>query len=370
MKFIKGFFAINFLVLTFIAIMQYIETSQISDMAAIIVMGGISIILICSLFKKPQKSYTGILRKIFGWFFLVESVFSIFITFTELKEHIIIGLITSLFFGGIAFLLLRPRKTDLSVYDTTNSIQEPVEEKYTLETPKEMIKNDTSIENLPQITTSSKSSIQYIQDKNVIYHTDNSPIKESETPELIEVGYQEALQKGRESSNIKFKRTKKEEELSFQFMMNHGAELESKVEKFENCYQQALTVTSLEQKIALYEQTIKLFKKAQNYAYKSKGGTIYFQDLYEHMHNSHNPDFSYLDLLQNELNSLIEKRDHIIPHIKELISSHKGILQKDLYQYIPDLSKSEIQKIIRELENQNKIKRTKKDGSYSLELLQ
>lgn len=126
MKIIKGFFAINFLVLTFISIIQYIETSQPSNIAAIILTGFISILLIRSLFKKPQKSYPGILRKIFGWFFLIESVFSIFITFTELKEHIIIGLITSLFFGGIAFLLLKPRKTDLSVYDTTNSIQENI----------------------------------------------------------------------------------------------------------------------------------------------------------------------------------------------------------------------------------------------------
>ena len=104
MKFIKSFFAIIFLILTFVGIIQYIETSQASNITASIFTGFISILLIRSLFKKSQKSYAGILRKIFGWFFLIESVFSIFIAFTELKEHIIIGLITSLFFGGIAFL--------------------------------------------------------------------------------------------------------------------------------------------------------------------------------------------------------------------------------------------------------------------------
>ena len=160
MKFIKSFFAIIFLILTFVGIIQYIETSQASNITASIFTGFISILLIRSLFKKSQKSYAGILRKIFGWFFLIESVFSIFIAFTELKEHIIIGLITSLFFGGIAFLLLKPKKTNLSVYDTTNSIQEPIKEKYTLETPKETLDEMQKV----QENIHANELIQIIQD--------------------------------------------------------------------------------------------------------------------------------------------------------------------------------------------------------------
>lgn len=44
------------------------------------------------------------------------------------------------------------------------------------------------------------------------------------------------------------------------------------------------------------------------------------------------------------------------------------IMQKDIYSHFPDEPKSNIQKIIRELESDNIILRTKKSNSYFLTL--
>ncbi len=55
MKFIKGFFAVNFFVLVFVGIAQYIQTSEPENLAASAFCFFISILLFRSLFKKSSK---------------------------------------------------------------------------------------------------------------------------------------------------------------------------------------------------------------------------------------------------------------------------------------------------------------------------
>ena len=216
--------------------------------------------------------------------------------------------------------------------------------------------------------TQNTNNATYIRDGNThsIQRRDGQPISDAEIPDLIKMGYQEALEREKQSNNIKFARTEREEELSFQFMMNHGDEIEKHVNSFEECYRLAYKEDDLDKKIELLQKTITNFEKAKVWFYRTKGGTIYFQDMYEHMHNSRDDDYSYISQVEEYLEECIEERDYIIPEILDAIKSSNGILQKDIYQHLPDFPKSMIQKIIRKLENQGLITREKSGNTYLL----
>ncbi len=88
--------------------------------------------------------------------------------------------------------------------------------------------------------------------------------------------------------------------------------------------------------------------------------------MYEHLHNSKIPDFSYIDSVQEYLDYNVHKKDVTIPQILSAIGDN-GIIQKNIYEFV-DSDKSDIQKVIRELESENKILREKKGNSYLLTL--
>lgn len=213
-------------------------------------------------------------------------------------------------------------------------------------------------------------SIQYIKDGNTISHTDGSPITDEEIPYLIQLGYEEALRAEKESDNPKFHRTEREEELSFNFMMKHESELCPLVDQFEYLYRAAYKTDDLSQRIELLEHALTAFEIAKKFAYsKGKGGTIFFQDMYECMHNSRNGCFSYADIIQDCLDSTIQERDIIIPGILQIVTDNDGILQKNIYEKLPSVSKSDIQREIRKLENEHVLTRTKKSNSYELHIV-
>lgn len=213
-------------------------------------------------------------------------------------------------------------------------------------------------------------SIQYIQDGNSIVHADGSPITDEEIPYLMQLGYEEALRAEKESDNPKFHRTEREEELSFNFMMKHESELCPLVDQFEYLYHAAYKTDDLSQRIELLERSLAAFEKAKKFAHsKGKGGTIYFQDMYEYMHNSQNSRYSYADIIQDSLNSAIQERDVIIPGILQIVNDNDGILQKNIYEKLPSISKSDIQREIRKLENEHVLTRTKKSNSYELHIV-
>lgn len=62
-----------------------------------------------------MKKFLSIAKKGFGIFFLLAFIISMYLTLTDLKEHHIAALFTCLFFGSIAFSLLKkPKKTAVS----------------------------------------------------------------------------------------------------------------------------------------------------------------------------------------------------------------------------------------------------------------
>jgi hypothetical protein len=195
-----------------------------------------------------------------------------------------------------------------------------------------------------------------------IQRCDGENITKEEIPYLIQVGYEKACKEFN-----KTRRTFEDEELLYRFEEKHSGEIQKHL-KFEQFVDEAYKSKELDQKIELLNQAITEYEKARSWFYRTKGGMIYFQDYYEHLHNSKNPDFSYIAPVQDYLDYCLEKRDYIIPKILEVISAEDGILQKNIYQYIPDVGKSEIQQVIRDSENDNIISREKKSGTYILKI--
>ena len=148
--------------------------------------------------------------------------------------------------------------------------------------------------------------------------------------------------------------------------LNHGDEISKHIDSFEKCYRLAFADKNLNKKIELLQETIIKFEKAKKWFYRTKGGTIYFQDMYEHLHNSRNEDFSYIDQVEKYLEECIKERDCTIPKILGAIKSSGSILQKDIYQHLPDVLKTDVQRIVRHLENEGLITKEKSGNSYLL----
>ena len=226
-----------------------------------------------------------------------------------------------------------------------------------------VLETSVSLSSVPDdITAKSEHSAEYIEFKNTIQRVDEKLISDEEVPYLIQVGYESAL----ERKNAKPQRTSREEDLCVNFMINHSSDIQRHVDKFENLYKKAYHEKNIELKIDLLKQTIFEYEKAKNWFSRTKGGTIYFEDMYEHLYNSKNNDFSYIDSVQNMLDYYINNRDVVIPQILSAIGNN-GIIQKNIYDLV-DSDKSNIQKVIRELESMGKIKREKKGNSYLLTL--
>lgn len=288
-----------------------------------------------------------ILRNIFIGIWTIFCIIGIAKNYSHygIDDWIIIILFVSIPY--IALFLVFRRKAKISTNETTNIIP-PLNNKPTTETE--------------------ALHPQYIESNNVIYRTDGKAIQDDEIPYLIQLGYEKALNYQKASINPKFHRTEREEELSFQFEMKHGNEIQKRTDSFEELNRLAYKESDLNKKIDLLQKTIVAYEKAKVWFYRTKGGTIYFQDYYEYMHNSQNEYFSYIDSVKVYLKDCIKERDYIIPKIIDVITSQNGILQKDIYQHIPDISKSDIQRIIKKLETDNRISRNKQGNSYFLTL--
>ncbi|MEY8524538.1 MarR family winged helix-turn-helix transcriptional regulator [Lachnospiraceae bacterium 38-10] len=210
---------------------------------------------------------------------------------------------------------------------------------------------------------------QYVQNGNVICRTDGKQISDKEIPYLMQIGYEQVLQAEKESPNPKFHRTTREEDLSFNFEMKYGHEISNLTDKFESLYRSAYKTNDFDEKIFLLNEAMSTFEKAKKFCYsKGKGGTIYFQDTWEYLHNSHNQCFSYLDNIQDALDDAIYLKDKAMPSIIDVIAKNDGMLQKNIYKMLPDIDRSTIQRTLKILETNNLIKRNKASNSYELHI--
>ena len=154
----------------------------------------------------------------------------------------------------------------------------------------------------------------------------------------------------------------------YNFEMNNKALIKKHTDTFEKPKQKAKDEKDLNKKIKLLENAISEFEKEKEWFYKTEAGKDYFQLQYENLHNSKRPCFEWLDPEREELEKCKLNRDVVIPQILKLASAPEGILQKDIYVQIPEASKSEVQNMVRYLEENDKISRAKKSGTYLITL--
>lgn len=214
------------------------------------------------------------------------------------------------------------------------------------------------------------SGISYVDDGKTISRADGKEITDEEIPHLVQIGCEKALQAEKDSPNPKYHRTASEKNLAFSFEMKYGNEVCVLTDEFESLYRDAHETPDLDKRITILEDAIKAFKKARHFCYsKGKGGTIYFQDMWEHLHNSQYQCFSYLDGIQNSLEDTIYLKDTVIPEIINAIAQNDYIIQKSIYGLLPHIDKSLIQSVIKNLEVEGIISRIKKGNSYELHIL-
>lgn len=129
-----------------------------------------------------------------------------------------------------------------------------------------------------------------------------------------------------EAPNVKFHRTEHEEELSFNFEKRFGYEILILEEKFESLYQNACQSDSLDIRIDLLYEAAEAFEKAKNFCYsKGKGGTIYFQDMWEYLHNANRPSYSYMDIITDALENA--KYEKMLEATDALQAAHNSEIQ-------------------------------------------
>lgn len=296
--------------------------------------------------SKEHRNPKSIIRTIFAVIFSMYSLFGIMLTVKHSKIEF--GGMT-VFFGIISFRLWR------------KTLQEYKDQKSSINIDEALSCNRTTQQ------TSVPTISPYIDVNNVTYRTDNQPISDDEIPDLMQRDYEEALQR-EAKRNSTLNRTEHDDELGFQFMMSHGYDIEKHTSSFENMKRLAYEEQDLNKRIVLLEKTISLYEKEKAWFYRTKGGRIHFEDFYEHLHNSNNQDFSWIDSVKDSLDYSLYIRDEVIPEIMQVITASDELMQKDIYAYIPDIPKSVIQQTLRELESDNLIVRTKKGNSYLLSL--
>lgn len=167
-----------------------------------------------------------------------------------------------------------------------------------------------------------KSKTAYKIENHVVKKYNGSKITDEEIPFLIQEGYKEALKMENQNPCPKFHRTLRDEDLSFNFSQNHGEKLKQLEDNIYKASDNLGKVTKKFLKEATYNEIkdvlnrcqilIDSFEKCKKFCYgKGKGGTIYFQDMWEFCHNSNNDCFSYIQStldLKLELEELLQTK--------------------------------------------------------------
>lgn len=193
------------------------------------------------------------------------------------------------------------------------------------------------------------------------------------------------------SKNPKFNRTSKEEDLAFNFSFNHSTKLNLLENELYVKVKSVFSTYQIDERIEKCKIAIKAYEDLKKFCLsKGKGGTIHFEDMWEHCHNSKNTDFRFIEKIENELLYLTENyneadrklseelikiknrelvnefKKHAESDILKVILKTPGIIQKDLFLEFDEIYKNTVRNVLKKLESSNTITRTKKGNSYEL----
>ncbi|MFR0912308.1 MAG: hypothetical protein ACLSF6_06060 [Evtepia gabavorous] len=162
---------------------------------------------------------------------------------------------------------------------------------------------------------------------------------------------QEAIQR---EQNSPFHRSSADQELIFRFSEKHGRQSNALTSQFESLDDAAYKSKDLQEKIKLLSEALEKYKAAKAWHYKiSKGGMMYFQDMWERI--------CWEDHEEDLLEGLLWERDEVPPRFGR---RREWLLQKEIYSQFEPEEKSSVQRILRSMEAEGLISRTKKSGTY------
>lgn len=184
------------------------------------------------------------------------------------------------------------------------------------------------------------------------------------TEEQVKERLAEIREYEQNSNNPKFHRSFNDRELEFNFESKHGEQSYKLTNAFIDRARLAFESNDINEKIRLLEETISLFYAARDWHYKTKGGMLYFQDMWEYMHNSQSPCFSWITGKEEDLQYFVFERDNVEPWIIQHAES--GFLQPEIYKAFPSVEQVRLRKAIERLASLGKIQKQKEGRSYKI----
>lgn len=119
--------------------------------------------------------------------------------------------------------------------------------------------------------------------------------------EQMKIDLQNAIENEKKSTNPKFHRTASEEDLSFNFSYKHSKKLYLLEEELQHNANLAFSNYQIDLRIEQCKLAIDSYEKLKNFCTSNgKDGQIYFEDMWEHLHNSKNPDFRFIENVELE----------------------------------------------------------------------
>lgn len=198
---------------------------------------------------------------------------------------------------------------------------------------------------------------------------ETDPPLDPEFEKQLEEGLRRSLEEEAKSTNPKFHRTDQEEDLSFAFWDKYGDQLDAKCDEFQDLLRDASLQDTPEAEIKKIEAAIAAFDKARDWAYsKGRGGEIYFQDMWEHMHNSDDPDYSYRSYMTGLIRDIQvreQQKAEFKRMLEETLTREPGTLQSGIYD-LTDLDKDSCRYYLKQYEADGVIRRVKHGRSYEL----
>lgn len=181
------------------------------------------------------------------------------------------------------------------------------------------------------------------------------------------------------SSNPKWHRSKQEERLSSDFYCRYSSAInayENQIYNDGKPFDDNLGVLNC---VSACNESLKALNNLKLFCYQSEGGRIYFQDHWEHCHNSKNECFAWSDNLKERIKYLDDNKELLLDKelklptlsydLLDYLKAHNEIIQKDIYADFNPLLKYAIQQQLRDFEKTKIIKRTKYKSSYKIEVI-
>lgn len=187
--------------------------------------------------------------------------------------------------------------------------------------------------------------------------------------ERLSNGLKKSFEYENQLSNPKLHRTERDEDLSFNFSQKY-ASIISKYEEeiYDKVRLAARSIRfgnfDIDEMIKLHENAVKSFYEFQDFCFnKSKGGKVYFEDMWLYCHNSTKEKFSYISSCENELLDLKSNYDekkqyfdslsNVKIKIKQLLNNQSEIEQKELCKKFLPLKASDVLVVIKNLKEED-----------------